>query len=132
MSRLRHPLQHQRAQPDGRPQDTLLLVRLRRSTNCRCQRPPHHPCPLQLRLINSTTPCASTIDVIEDTIQHAPDAVAAYLHGQVLKYVVQHVHKTNAELDAQPAYLMRLCDHLAAETHESQDETLVIGGGHAG
>jgi hypothetical protein len=75
-----------------------------------------------------------TIDVIEDTIQHAPDAVAGYLQGQVLKYVVRMWHKKNAEQDGQKAcwYLMRLCDHLAAKTRKSQDETLVIGGGHAG
>lgn len=65
-----------------------------------------------------------TIDVIEDTIQHAPDVVAGYLQGQVIKYISRLWLKGNALQDAQKAgwYLQRLQDYLAAKT-------LVIGGG---
>jgi hypothetical protein len=69
------------------------------------------------------------IDIIEDAIGAAPDPVAGYLQGQVLKYLLRLWHKDNAPQDAQKAawYLMRLVDHLAAETHETQHETLHIG-----
>lgn len=56
-----------------------------------------------------------TIDVIEETIQHATDPVAGFLQGQVIKYMSRMWHKNNPKQDAQKAcwYLMRLCDHLS-------------------
>lgn len=71
-----------------------------------------------------TTGPVETIAVIEGTIQHAPDAVAGFLQGQVIKYISRLWLKGNALQDAQKAgwYLQRLQDHLAAEA-------LVIGGG---
>jgi len=55
------------------------------------------------------------IDIIEDAIRHAPDPVAGYLQGQVLKYLLRLWHKGNAAQDSQKAmwYLMRLSDYLA-------------------
>jgi hypothetical protein len=69
------------------------------------------------------------IDIIEDAVRHAPDPVAGYLQGQVLKYLLRLWHKGNAAQDSQKAawYLMRLVDHLAAETRESHGETPLIG-----
>lgn len=54
------------------------------------------------------------IDVIEDAVQAAPDPVAGYLQGQVLKYVCRMWLKGNSAQDAAKGmwYLMRLCDHL--------------------
>lgn len=71
-----------------------------------------------------------TINVIEDTIQHAPDAIAGYLQGQVIKYIARLWHKGNALQDAQKAgwYLTRLQDHLVLQRHLAAD-SLVIGGG---
>ena len=66
------------------------------------------------------------IDIIEDAVGAASDPVAGYLQGQVLKYLLRlwHKDKDNPAQDAQKAcwYLMRLVDHLAAETHEIQSE----------
>lgn len=69
------------------------------------------------------------IDIIEDAIRHAPDPVAGYLQGQVLKYLLRLWHKGNSVQDSQKAawYLMRLVDHLAVKTREPHRETPLIG-----
>ena len=53
---------------------------------------------------------AEAIDVIEAAIADAPDMVPAYLHGQVLKYLLRLWCKNNALEDALKAqwYLQRL------------------------
>jgi hypothetical protein len=60
------------------------------------------------------------IDIIEDAIRHAPDPVAGYLQGQVLKYLLRLWHKGNALQDCSKGlwYLSRLEKHLA-ETQAS-------------
>ena len=65
------------------------------------------------------------IDIIEDAVGAASDPVAGYLQGQALKYLLRLWHKDNPAQDSQKAgwYLLRLIDHLAAETHETQSET---------
>jgi len=54
------------------------------------------------------------IDVIEDVIEHASSAQAAFLQGQVLKYMLRLWHKDNAKEDAEKAqwYLNRLINSL--------------------
>lgn len=50
------------------------------------------------------------IDVIEDAVQHAPDAVLGALQWQVLKYLLRMWSKGNPRQDAQKSmwYLSRL------------------------
>lgn len=54
------------------------------------------------------------IDVIEDAIYDAPDAVVGMLQGQVLKYLLRMWLKDNPRQDAEKAqwYLNRLVDNL--------------------
>jgi len=54
------------------------------------------------------------IDVIEAAIAGAPDPVAAYLHGQALKYLLRLWHKDSAGVDAAKGawYLRRLLGKL--------------------
>ena len=49
------------------------------------------------------------IDVIEDVVAGAPDAVTGYLVGQTLKYLLRAWHKQDASQDLQKAswYLSR-------------------------
>jgi len=55
-----------------------------------------------------------TIDVIEDIVQFAPDAVVGALQWQALKYICRLWLKGNPKQDAQKAlwYLTRLIDKL--------------------
>lgn len=57
-----------------------------------------------------------TIDVIEDCVQHAPDAVVGGLQWQALKYLSRLWLKGNPRQDAEKArfYLNRLIDRLAS------------------
>jgi|TARA_R100000084_G_scaffold64748_1_gene28155 hypothetical protein len=52
------------------------------------------------------------IDVIEDVVAGAPDAVTGYLVGQTLKYLLRAWHKGNTMQDLQKAawYLNRAID----------------------
>ena len=52
------------------------------------------------------------IEVIEDVVAGAPDAVTGYLVGQALKYLLRAWHKGNAMQDLQKAawYLNRAID----------------------
>jgi len=54
------------------------------------------------------------IDVIEDAVAKAPDAVVGGCQWQALKYLLRLWHKGNALQDARKAqwYLSRLIDHL--------------------
>ena len=54
------------------------------------------------------------IDVIEDAVQHAPNAVFGTLQWQTLKYLLRMWNKDNALEDAKKArwYLDRLIDKL--------------------
>ena len=54
------------------------------------------------------------IDVIEDAITEAPNSKAAFLQGQVLKYMLRLWLKIDAKEDAEKArwYLNRLIDSL--------------------
>ena len=54
------------------------------------------------------------IDVIEDAVQHAPDAVLGGLQWQSLKYILRLWGKGNPKQDAMKArfYLNRLIDKL--------------------
>ena len=54
------------------------------------------------------------IEVIEDAITEAPTSNAAFLHGQVLKYMLRLWCKIDAKEDAEKArwYLNRLIDSL--------------------
>jgi len=54
------------------------------------------------------------IDVIEDAIKEAPNSKAAFLQGQVLKYMLRLWLKIDAKEDAEKArwYLNRLIDSL--------------------
>ena len=56
------------------------------------------------------------IEVIEDTVEHAPSHVAAVLHSQVLKYLLRLWLKDNPLEDAKKArwYLDRLISKLEA------------------
>ena len=56
------------------------------------------------------------IDVIEDTVEHAPSHVTAVLHSQVLKYLLRLWLKDNPLEDAKKArwYLDRLISKLEA------------------
>ena len=55
-----------------------------------------------------------TIDVIEDIVQFAPDAVTGALQWQVLKYISRLWQKGNPKQDASKAlwYLKRLIDKM--------------------
>jgi hypothetical protein len=55
-----------------------------------------------------------SIDVIEQTVAHAPTPVLGGLQWQVLKYLIRLWHKGNALQDAQKArwYLDRLIQRL--------------------
>jgi hypothetical protein len=76
-----------------------------------------------------------TIDVIEGTIQHAPDAVIGRLppgaSAQVRRSHVAQDRPQNAEQDGQKACWTSdaAVRSPSAKTRKSQDETLVIGGG---
>lgn len=54
------------------------------------------------------------IDVIEDAIKEAPNPMAGFLQGQVLKYMLRLWHKIDSVEDAKKAqwYLNRLIDSL--------------------
>ena len=54
------------------------------------------------------------IDIIEESIQDAPDVKAGMLQAQTLKYLLRLWLKGNAPQDAEKAqwYLTRLIDHL--------------------
>ena len=54
------------------------------------------------------------IEVIVDTVQHAPDPVDAFLQGNTLKYLLRLWHKGNPAQDAAKAhwYLERLIQRL--------------------
>lgn len=54
------------------------------------------------------------IDVIEDAVQHAPNAVLGTLQWQTLKYLLRMWHKNSALEDAKKArwYLDRLIDKM--------------------
>ena len=54
------------------------------------------------------------IDVIEDAVTKAPDAVVGGCQWQALKYLLRLWHKGNALQDARKAqwYVSRLIDHL--------------------
>ena len=56
------------------------------------------------------------IEIIEETVEHAPTHVAAVLHGQVLKYLLRLWLKDNPLEDAKKArwYLDRLISKLEA------------------
>ena len=56
------------------------------------------------------------IEIIEDTVEHAPSRVAAVLHSQVLKYLLRLWLKDNPLEDAKKArwYLDRLISKLEA------------------
>ena len=58
-----------------------------------------------------------TIEVIEDAMHEAPNAEAAFLQGQTLKYLLRLWHKTDSLEDAQKArwYLNRLIQRLENE-----------------
>ncbi|MFZ9655099.1 MAG: DUF3310 domain-containing protein [Limnohabitans sp.] len=60
------------------------------------------------------------IDVIEDAVDSAPDAVLGSLQWQALKYLLRLWNKGNALQDAQKAewYLKRLINKLAAEPYK--------------
>ena len=55
------------------------------------------------------------IEVIEDVVAGAPDAVTGYLVGQTLKYLLRAWHKGNTMQDLQKAawYLNRAIDKLS-------------------
>lgn len=57
------------------------------------------------------------IDIIEDCVKHAPDAVVGGLQWQVIKYVSRAWLKNDAYEDFRKAqwYLNRLVNKLAAE-----------------
>ena len=56
------------------------------------------------------------IEVIEDVVAGAPDAVTGYLVGQTLKYLLRAWHKGNTMQDLQKAawYLNRAIDKLGS------------------
>ena len=56
------------------------------------------------------------IEVIEDVVTGAPDAVTGYLVGQTLKYLLRAWHKGNTMQDLQKAawYLNRAIDKLSS------------------
>ena len=56
------------------------------------------------------------IEVIEDVVAGAPDAVTGYLAGQTLKYLLRAWHKGNTMQDLQKAawYLNRAIDKLSS------------------
>ena len=56
------------------------------------------------------------IDIIEDAISRAPDAVMGNCQGQVLRYILRMWDKDDPILNASKAkwYLNRLLDHLNA------------------
>ena len=56
------------------------------------------------------------IEVIEDVVAGAPDAVTGYLVGQTLKYLLRAWHKGNTMQDLQKAawYLNRAIDKLSS------------------
>lgn len=60
-----------------------------------------------------------TIDVVEDWVNDAPNAVVGGLQWQVIKYISRMWHKGNAYKDARKAqwYLNRLVNKLAAEVY---------------
>lgn len=60
------------------------------------------------------------IDVIEDAVNLAPDAVLGGLQWQALKYLLRLWSKGNALQDAQKAewYLKRLINTLAADPYK--------------
>ena len=77
----------------------------------------YHP-ETQNDMVNSpahyTRGSQEVIDIIEESIQDAPDVKAGMLQAQVLKYLLRLWLKSNAPQDAQKAqwYLTRLINHL--------------------
>lgn len=65
-----------------------------------------------------------TIDVIEDAVQHAPDAILGGMQWQALKYLIRLWHKDSALQDAQKArwYLNRLISRLEAQQPKEDEE----------
>ena len=57
------------------------------------------------------------IDIIEDAVRHAPNAVEGMLQAQVLKYILRLWHKDNTLEDARKAqwYLNRLIEKLSQQ-----------------
>jgi len=62
------------------------------------------------------------IDIIEDCVKHAPDAVVGGLQWQVIKYVSRAWLKNDAYEDFRKAqwYLNRLIDKLAAQPYQQE------------
>jgi hypothetical protein len=60
------------------------------------------------------------IDVIEDAVGRAPDAVLGGLQWQTLKYLLRMWDKGSPTMDAKKAswYLTRLIDHLEARARD--------------
>lgn len=54
------------------------------------------------------------IDIIEDAIEHAPNAMAAMCQGTALKYLLRLWHKIDSKEDAEKArwYLNKLIDSI--------------------
>lgn len=65
-----------------------------------------------------------TIDVIEDAVQHAPDAILGGMQWQALKYLIRLWHKDSALQDAKKAqwYLQRLITRLEAQQPKEVEE----------
>ena len=63
-----------------------------------------------------------TIDIIEDCVRHAPDAVVGGLQWQVIKYVSRAWLKNDAYEDFRKAqwYLNRLVNTLATEAYQQK------------
>jgi hypothetical protein len=62
------------------------------------------------------------IDVIEDWVKAAPDAVVGGLQWQTIKYISRMWLKKDPDADARKAqwYLNRLVNHLATEAYQEK------------